>query len=203
MDLKSYLPPFLFDSNIFTDLFIQYQAETDNLESDTQDLLNQLFPNTATWGLVLWEQLVGITTNTSINIEVRRVNVLNKLSQIYTMTASNMTDILKKFTDGLVSLIQNYSMYTFDIDFNVKSKAVSLLDLLQTIETIKPAHLDYSLSINLNPTAKGVYNAVCHVSGESISLYPYIATNIDVTPSVELGMYFHNIETSTLYPKEE
>jgi hypothetical protein len=153
-------------------------------------------------GLTLWEQLVGIPTNTSISIEVRRDNILNKLSQIHTMTQSNMTDILKKFTDGLVDLVQNYSSYNFDIDFNIKSKAVSLLDLLETIETIKPAHLDYSLSVNLNPTTKGIYNAICHVSGESISLYPYIATNIEGTPDLIFGMYIHDIDTLTLYPKE-
>ena len=37
-----------------------------------EDVMAQFFINTATWGLTLWEQQVGIETDTSLSVEARR-----------------------------------------------------------------------------------------------------------------------------------
>ena len=154
MDLKSYLPPFLLDSEILNYLFVQYQAESDNLDDNTQDLLNQLFPQTATWALKYWEQMCGIAINESLDIIVRRNKVLAVISAYNPVSPYVMKNLLKHFAQD-AEIIQDFANYSFTVNLITTNMFnFALDDIINSIETNKPAHLNYSLGLRNEDTIK-------------------------------------------------
>lgn len=51
--------------------------EHEKLRAAVADILNQLFVNTATWGLDLWEEFCGLQTNANDAYAQRRARVLD------------------------------------------------------------------------------------------------------------------------------
>ncbi|AZV57915.1 putative phage tail protein [Clostridium sp. AWRP] len=147
MDLKSYLPPFIFDSKVLTNLFDGYEIELDTLNNNLQDLLNQLFPQTASWGLKFWEEFLGIPVNESLDIIIRRSKILSQMAMISPMTFNRFCSIISKFADK-TEVEQHFSDYSFDVTLITKHNFnINLQDIAKTIETIKPAHLGYSFNL--------------------------------------------------------
>lgn len=88
------------------------------------DLRDQLFVHTATWGLVYWEQLVGVPINgDNLDYEARRVAILNKLRDCSSE---------KCFVEGLEDIINGKVIVTllnpvtnpYQIDIELRSTGV-------------------------------------------------------------------------------
>ena len=58
--IKRYLPSFIVKGNILKDIFESQQAEVDLLNNNIQDLIDNLFVETATWSLENWEKKYNI-----------------------------------------------------------------------------------------------------------------------------------------------
>ena len=61
--IKRYLPSFIVKGNIIKDIFESQQAEVDLLNNNIQDLIDNLFVETATWGLESFEKKYNIPIN--------------------------------------------------------------------------------------------------------------------------------------------
>ena len=171
-ELIALFPPDLQNSFIIRKLIESIGLKLDSSKSSQDDLILQLSPSTATWGLSIWEEMSGIFVDKNINIETRRQRIIAKLSEVQIITPNNMKNTIQRFTDGFVNLTQQHASYSFNINLDIKNQPINFLDLENTIERIKPAHLDYSMSTNLSPTNKGIYVGACSISGETITIYP-------------------------------
>ena len=60
VDILKYLPPFLGKDKSFKATNNADSTEHDAIRADLQDLLDQLYVATATWGIEKWEELVDI-----------------------------------------------------------------------------------------------------------------------------------------------
>ncbi|MCC0697842.1 putative phage tail protein, partial [Clostridioides sp. ES-S-0048-02] len=78
MKLIDHLPSF---ANNEIDIQIQDALENEllTLLDEKNDLLDQFFIDTATWGLDDWEDLLKIKTNSKLDFDTRRSNVKAKL----------------------------------------------------------------------------------------------------------------------------
>lgn len=145
--LKSYLPAFLFSSNIINSLFEQYGTELQKLDDDKKDMINQLFPQTATWSLDSWEQFCGLPINKDIDVEIRRSKVMAAISAYEPMTPERMKVILKHYAQ-YAEITQDYANYKFDATLVTKNNFLMVLsDVIREIERAKPAHLEYGLGL--------------------------------------------------------
>ena len=171
-ELIALFPPDLQNSFVIRKLIECLSLKLDFSKNNEDDLILQLSPSTAIWGLSIWEEMSGIFVDKNINIETRRQRVITKLAEVQMITPDNMKNTIQRFTDGLVNLTQQHASYSFNINLDIKNKPINFLDLQNTIEKIKPAHLDYSISTNLSPSNKGIYVGACSISGESITIYP-------------------------------
>ncbi len=110
-----------------------------------EDLLNQLFVNTATWGLGRWEKELGLETDLSKTYERRRENILAKLRGSGTTTREMIKNMAIAFSGGEVEVIEYPNEHRFDIRFTgVMGIPPNMQGLEQALDEIKPAHLDYS-----------------------------------------------------------
>lgn len=110
------------------------------------DLLYQLFPQTATWGLKKWELLLKLPTDETDSLENRRSKVIAKLSE------------QSQFTDYKIELIaRNYAtdaeviFHSGFFDVRITGHRYSLTnmnDLIRTINDIKYSHISFNILLD-------------------------------------------------------
>lgn len=143
MLLEQYLPPYLTQTKTFTSILNTEQIEINGVENTIQDIINQCFVDTATWGLSNWESFLGIVTDQSKDINYRRTVIKSKLRGQGTVTVNMIQNVANSFNNGQVTVLEHPSAYSFEIQFTETiGVPPNLSDLQNAINTIKPAHLE-------------------------------------------------------------
>ncbi|MBC2579685.1 YmfQ family protein [Clostridium sp. DJ247] len=145
-ELMKYLPPYYNNSRIMQDTQNSIALEIGKVRYIKQDLLNQFFVDTATWGLsTIWEKPLGIQTDLNKSYEDRREIIKAKLRGSGTVTKAMIKNVAEAFSGGEVNIIENFADYSFIVQFiGIKGIPKNMAGLIDMIETIKPAHLGYS-----------------------------------------------------------
>lgn len=204
MLLKNYVPFFIANITEMQNIYNTQQKEIDKLNLDVKDLKAQCFVNTATWGLSIWEDFVGINTDTRKSINERRANILAKLRGQGTTTIKVIEEIVKAYADkAQVTEHNKESYFTVELESKNKGFPYSLNSLYNIIEEIQPAHLE--ATYNLISTTKSKLNlSTTLLSAETTTIYPYtpkaisLNTNLNIATSNAI-----DTETTIIYPKED
>ena len=146
-DLLEYLPSFYHNSDIVKAFMESNSVEVDTLKAYIEDLIKNLYVKTATWGLDLFEEELGLATDKSISYEERRERILAKKRGNGTTTKAMIKNTAEAFSGGEVEVIENFNDYSFIVKFvGVKGIPKNLTLFKNMIEEIKPAHLNYELA---------------------------------------------------------
>lgn len=146
-DLLEYLPSFYHNSDIIKSFMESNSIEVDILKAYMNDLVKNLYVKTATWGLDLFEEELGLVTDKSISYEERRERILAKKRGNGTTTKAMIKNTAEAFSGGEVEVIENFNDYSFIVKFvGVKGIPKNLALFKKMIEEIKPAHLNYELA---------------------------------------------------------
>ncbi|WMI81607.1 YmfQ family protein [Anaerotignum sp. MB30-C6] len=171
MRLIGYLPEDYKKSASVVQLQDAIQGEWDNLDQAVEALEEQLFIDTATWGIGYWESVCGITQNLSKDIQLRRSAVKAKLRGTGTTTVAMIQNVSESFVNGEVAVVEHNDQYRFDIEMlSVIGIPPNMEDLKAVIEEIKPAHLDYRIIIKYNQ-----HQDLRQFTHESMKIYSYFA----------------------------
>lgn len=140
MLIKEYTLPFPNDRSL-NSIYDTQQDEVDNYKYNIEDLVNQCYIDTATWGLDFWEELLGISSVNS-TIDQRRGAIKSALIGQGTVTVKVIEETAKAFTGGDVKVSENIEPFTFEVKFTGTKGVPPKFDTLQErINIIKPAHL--------------------------------------------------------------
>jgi hypothetical protein len=146
-DLLEYLPSFYHNSDVIKSFMESNSIEVDTLKAYIEDLSKNLYIKTATWGLDLFEEELGLTTDKSISYEERRERVLAKKRGNGVTTKKMLKNAAEAFSGGEVEIIENFEDYSFIVKFvGIKGIPKNLTLFKNMIEEIKPAHLNYELA---------------------------------------------------------
>ena len=146
-DLLEYLPSFYHNSDVIKTFMESNSIEVDTLKAYIEDLIKNLYVKTATWGLDLFEEELGLTTDKSISYEERRERILAKKRGNGTTTKAMIKNTAEAFSGGEVEVVENFNDYSFVVKFvGVKGIPKNLTLFKNMIEEIKPAHLNYELA---------------------------------------------------------
>lgn len=129
-------------------IFQAIGQEWDKADELADEVLLQLFPQTATWGLRYWEDLLDIPINETIPIQKRRSLVLSKIKLRAPMTPARLANIIYSLTKEntmKVEVEENVEPYTFMVTLVTKNGGVNYLDVYKTIKKIKPSHESFYL----------------------------------------------------------
>ena len=113
-----------------------------------EDVMDQFFVETATWGLDLWEQQVGIETDRGLSHESRRGAIKQKLVASGNTTAEMVRQLAEAITGYEARVIVNQD-YSFSLEFLGEKNELADIDvegLRSVVEQIKPAHLRFVIS---------------------------------------------------------
>ena len=142
--------PYFYDNYVVNPIQKALSDEVDILKNNLDDMLNQCFVDTSTYGLDCWEKMLGTPKN-NFDYQTRRENIKAKMRARGTTTMSAIKNICEAYSHAEVEVIVNHSNYSFIIDFVGTigvPKAFEELD--KTIEEIKPCHLTHSYKFNYN-----------------------------------------------------
>lgn len=144
-DLMKFLPAY-YHANKTMNIIDNYIAgEIGRVKFNAQDLMNQLYVDTATWGLSAWEENLGINTELNKSDEARRELIKAKLRGSGTATKALIKNVAEAFSGGEVDIIEKFYDYSFTVNFiGIKGIPKNMAGLIESIEDIKPAHLGYS-----------------------------------------------------------
>ena len=126
-------------------------SETENLYSKVRATTDQLYVDTATWGLVEWEKFAGVK-NTSGTIEQRRAKVIAKLKAKGTTTLEALTNLCRLYVSK-VEIEELYSEYALMLNLIEEQDSFNpiiynLNDMNNSVWEIKPAHLNHYFSFS-------------------------------------------------------
>ena len=149
MSLINKLPSF-YDNDITKPIQDSLNVEANSINDEVDNVLNQFYVDSATFGLDYWERMLGIPKN-NFDIDTRRENIKAKMRSRGTTTVSVIKNICEAYSNGIVEVIVNHSDYSFIIDF-VGSIGIpkAFAELDKTIEEIKPCHLAHSYKFKYN-----------------------------------------------------
>ena len=126
-------------------------SEINNLYSKVNSTIDQLYVNSATWGLSEWEKFADIK-KTDGTIEQRRARVSSKLKAKGTTTLEVMKSLCKSYAEDIrVTEIYNEYKILLELIITKESdipKIYNFADMNEAIWEIKPAHLAHEIDIN-------------------------------------------------------
>ncbi|NRT32449.1 hypothetical protein BJV38_004966 [Clostridium beijerinckii] len=145
-DLMKYMPDYYITSKVMKELESSNSLEIGRLNYKIRDIKNQLWIDTATWGLSYWENEYGIETNLSLGYEQRREVLKAKKRGQGTTTKQMIKNVAETFSGGEVNIIQDNPNYAFVVQFvGVKGIPKNMQLFKDMLENIKPAHLGYTI----------------------------------------------------------
>lgn len=135
----NHLPSIYHECSEF-EAIVTAEGETlDKAELDIDDLLNQLFVDTATWTLARREKIFGIPVNENKPLNERRSVIKSKMRGSGKVDAALLKNVADSYTNGDVDI-------KFDGRIIIKFQSVlgipsNLDDLKSVMEEIKPGKL--------------------------------------------------------------
>ena len=151
MNLIDMLPSFYHDSDFVKSYMSSQSIEHNFIKESIDDLVNNLYVDTATWGLDYFEEELGLKTDKAKTYEERRERIKAKKRGNGTTTIKMIKDTALAFECGDIEVTEMYEDYMFKLKF-VSQKGVpkNLEDFKDAIDEIKPAHLAYILEFMFN-----------------------------------------------------
>lgn len=125
----------------FIEIMKVNEIELDVLLGNIEDLERQLFIDTATWGLDIFEQELGIKTDKNKSFEERRNIIKSKFIK------NDITHY--EYSKNLLEIFGGYDVeikFLGVIYFKVRSKGFRVSEFLEAYKVIQPAHLNLFLN---------------------------------------------------------
>lgn len=152
MRLLDYLRPALRESPEVQAIQEGFQAAVDGLWNAVEGCMAQLDVETATWGLSIWEEALGLPVEVERPMAFRRSRIKAKLRGQGTTTVAAIQNVAASFSNGEVEVTEIPKEYRIKVHFvGAACLPPNLGDLMAAVRETIPAHLavEYSAKIKL------------------------------------------------------
>lgn len=148
--------------------------EWENIDSLVDDIKIQFFPQTATWGLRFWEELLEIPVNEEIPLDRRRAMVLYRIKLRAPMTPARIANVTKSLAGEKaedVEVLENVEPHVFSVTIKAKESGIDYISLYREIKRIKPSHESfylgnlYSKSFGFKQKSFAGFSKIIHAIG--------------------------------------
>lgn len=197
VDILRYLPEFLAKSSRFKAANDADSKEHDTIRLDLQELLDQFYVASTTYGLEDWEEMVGITTDTSLSYEARRANVLAKLRKPESVTEAFLTELINRYIADKSGTVM-YRPETYSADFNVPLlNKEDMAGMTRDVRIYIPAHIG---AVYKAHTLTDAENRIAMLAStvKTIDVYPAAVEQIQLEPTLYVALAMTTIEELTL-----
>lgn len=150
-------------SRIGLSIFEAIGLEWDEMAQWARGLQGEIFPQTCTWSIAIWEERFGITPDDRLSLETRRKNLMMKeqyRAPINPEAIRRVVAILSGSED--VEVHDFIAPYTFEIVVNHTENLQNMTDIWWYIYKMKPSHLSFRLYFNLISTVEHTLHSGLH-----------------------------------------
>ncbi|MGO5592789.1 putative phage tail protein [Acidaminococcus sp. HCP3S3_G9_1] len=141
INILRYLPEFLAKDKTFKATNDADSREHNTIRIDLQELLDQFFIISATYGLSDWEDLVGIETDPTLDLDARRQAVMAKLQNPESVTVAFLEKLINQYiADKSGTVTDHPETYSADFDIPLLDKK-NLAGLTRDVRVHIPAHI--------------------------------------------------------------
>lgn len=154
VDILKYLPDFLSKDVNFKSVGDTNSLEHEKIRLLIQDIHNQYFIETATWGLSVYEKILDITPNPGDDYTARRNRILLRYQSSNTSTLEFMQMLLERYVaeDTKLSIVENNSKYNFSVICD-NGNITDLNGMFEALDLYRPAHLSMNLKLRKEVTS--------------------------------------------------
>lgn len=138
--LITYLSLFMRKSKVYQEIFNSAGNQFGLLETNIDDIKNQLSVDTATWGLMIYEKELDIETDLNKPIEDRRSVIKSKMRGTGKVDNLLIKLVADAYTNG--DVIVSFNGHIVVQFVSQIGTPPNLDDLKEVIEEVKPAHLN-------------------------------------------------------------
>lgn len=148
VNISRYLPKFLQNDASMKDLLDAHSEEHEKLRLLIHDISNQFFVQSATWGLDDWERFLAITPTPESTYSQRRNKILLYLQSHQISTVAFLEKLVQRYLseNSVVKIKEDNPRNIFHI-FLERGHIAYYDDLLDGLDTYKPAHLGYDIAM--------------------------------------------------------
>lgn len=131
------------------DLLQAEQFEVLKLEAEIEKQKRQLLLYSSDDTLSRYERMFAITTSPLASILERQNALVAKFNSRASATVKTITEIVELITCNSCEIVEHPDRYSFDIVIALDNpnSAVGLAEVHNQIDVLKPAHLNYNLSM--------------------------------------------------------
>ena len=141
-DVNFYLPKFPTEDPAFAETQRVLSWEHEQYRLKIIDFAKQFYPQTATWGLNVWEEELGLKTDLTEDLKLRRSKVMAKLLGASPMTVDNTNKLVNLFTDDGKAYVDELPT-DGTIKIVIPSLYANLDEIRRSLDELLPAHLVY------------------------------------------------------------
>lgn len=137
--------------------------EVDEAWTFFEELRLQAFPETATWGIVYWEQRYHIPPDDNMTTEERRQRVIVKRGKRSPMNPTRIEQFIRDVTGRQSEITERNEEYAFSVSILPGESEVDYHELIRTIRSVKPSHLSFTvlfqtdINISVQATSQDKY----------------------------------------------
>ena len=150
-DINKYVTPKINEKDIMSKIYESQKGQIDVINGNIQDIIDNLFVDTATWSLDLWEEELGIDVVLNDTLENRRSRIKAKLRGYGVCTKKHIKNVALSYGYGEVEPIEHYEDYMLEIKFiSTLGIPPNLNDFKKTMRVIVPAHIGIEYTFKYN-----------------------------------------------------
>lgn len=141
INILRYLPEFLAKDKTFKATNDADSREHNTIRIDLQELLDQFFIISSTYGLADWENLVGIETDPTLDLDARRQAVMAKLQNPESVTVAFLEKLINQYIADKSGTVTDHPE-TYSADFNVPLlNKEDMAGMTRDVRIYIPAHI--------------------------------------------------------------
>lgn len=198
-ELLDSLPPYYQESPEANAIMRGNASEFERKRAEAQDLLDQMFVSTATWGLEYWDRVLDLPLAPRMTLKGRRNRILAKINGASTASIANLENIVNAhLTKRTAKIVEVNHEYRFVVEIEANESA-GFLEIAKDLNEVKPAHLDYAFRQNVRSST---FFSTSLLTGEEVSVYPWSPTSIETKGYVGIGSYIYDYDTTNVYPQK-
>lgn len=128
-------------------MFEAIGREYDGMWDIVNSLPDQLFPQSVTWAIELWEERYGITPSSTQTLEERRQAIISARSIPAPFLPSTLEKYIYSLTGRQARVTDHVSDFTFGIEVITTDgmRSADLKEIVAYIDRHKPSHMSYDL----------------------------------------------------------
>lgn len=197
VDLSKYLPAFLTKDPEFAAKLAAESAVHDEIRQELDDILNQFFVATATWGLTYWEDFLDLPHDETLTDADRRSRIIQKINGSQTVTLDFLTKLVNQYVADKSGVVTDHpETYSMEIDIPLIDKE-HLKKMRQDIDTYIPAHIGpYYKEIEKRLAQQNM--AMIKATTKTVDIYPASLEKIEPETPYYVAMAMTMTEELTL-----